>query len=131
MEIVARALNVSIMPAPSNEPALRQDAVRWYLGAPIDANTPRLLVSSCCETTIGGFRGALQADQAGHRRRDRQAGRGEETNIPHPRRLAVPRSRASRPRAGAITDAAQMGRPGKVRADLVAPARADFNVFDV
>lgn len=33
MEIVARALNVSILPAPSNEPALRQDAVRWYLGA--------------------------------------------------------------------------------------------------
>ena len=45
METVSRALNINILPAPSNEPAIRQEAVRWYLGAPIDANTGGLFIS--------------------------------------------------------------------------------------
>ena len=55
VEIVARALNINIEPAPSNEPSLRQDAVRFYLTRPIDVTTPRLLIDPRCRRTIGGF----------------------------------------------------------------------------
>ncbi|WP_062203501.1 hypothetical protein [Aureimonas sp. AU12] len=128
MEIVARALNVSIQPAPSNEPALRQDAVRWYLGAPIDGSTPRLLVSSCCETTIGGF--------AAHYKLTKLASKGATD------KLAVAKNSYShvhdawqylclghRGRAGAIVDASRMGRPAKVVPISSARARTDFDVF--
>ncbi|NDV87049.1 hypothetical protein GTW51_10080 [Aurantimonas aggregata] len=130
MEIVARALNVSIMPAPSNEPGLRHDSVRWYLSGMIDGNTPRLLVSSDCEVTIGGF--------AAHYKLTKMASAGATD------RLAVAKNSYShiqdawqyltlghRGRAGAITDAAQQGRPSKVVPISSRKARADFDVFSV
>ncbi|MCB1494076.1 MAG: hypothetical protein KDJ77_20100 [Rhodobiaceae bacterium] len=63
METVARALNINILPAPSNELGHRREALGWYLGGVIDQNTPRLLVSSCCERTIGGFAAHFKYDK--------------------------------------------------------------------
>ncbi|MDE0921503.1 hypothetical protein [Aurantimonas coralicida] len=130
MEIVARALNISIMPAPSNEPGLRHDAVRWYLSGMIDGNTPRLLVSNGCEVTTGGF--------AAHYKLTKQASAGATD------RLAVAKNEYShiqdawqylclghRTRAGMISDAAQSGRPGKVVPISSRRARSDFDVFSV
>ena len=54
VEIVARALSINIEPTTSNEPGIRQDAVRWYLGM-IDPRTPRMLIDPRCKDLLGGF----------------------------------------------------------------------------
>ncbi len=129
-ETVARAINVSIMPAPSNEPSLRQEAVRWYLGAPIDANTPRLIIDPRCERTIGGF--------AAHYKLTKQASAGATD------RLAVAKNEYShihdawqylclghRGRAGVIADVSKLGRASNVVAMQSRRARSDFDVWSV
>lgn len=113
VEIVARALNINIEPAPSNEPGLRQDAVRWYLSKRIDGNTPGLIVDPRCKRLIGGF--------AAHYKLTKQSTAGATD------KLAVAKNEYShvhdalqylclghRGRLGVISDAAQMGRPGNV-----------------
>lgn len=129
METVARALNISILPAPSNEPSLRQEAVRWYLGAPIDGNTPRMLVSSNCDVTVGGF--------AAHYKLTKQSSAGATD------KLQVAKNEYShihdawqylclghRGRAGVIGDTSRMGRPGRVVGIKSHTARTDFDVFN-
>lgn len=44
-----------IMPAPSNEPGLRQDAVKFYLGLNIDGRTPGYIIDPACKMLIGGY----------------------------------------------------------------------------
>lgn len=55
MQTVSKALSISILPTPTNEPHIRQEAVRWYLGAPIDQTTPRLIIDPRCKVLISGF----------------------------------------------------------------------------
>lgn len=113
METVARALSINILPAPSNEPSIRQEAVRWYLGAPIDANTERMVVDPRNEMIIGGF--------AAHYKLTKQASAGA-TDV-----LAVAKNMYSHPhdalqyiclghrgRFGVIDDASRLGRPANV-----------------
>lgn len=113
METVARALTLNIMPAPSNEPSIRHDAVRWYLGAPIDGNTERIQIDPGNDMIIGGF--------AAHYKLTKQASAGE-TDV-----LAVKKNMYSHPhdalqyvclghrgRYGVIEDAAKLGRPDNV-----------------
>lgn len=129
VEIVARALSINIDPAPSNEPGLRQDAVRYYLGKPIDGHTPRLLLDPRCKRLKGGF--------AAHYKLTKQATAGATD------KLAVAKNEYShihdalqylclghRGRMGVIDGAANMGRGGNVtplRGHVV--RRADFNVY--
>lgn len=130
MEMVARALSINIEPAPSNEPGLRQDAVRWYLNQRMDGVTPGLLVDPSCEIILGGF--------AAHYKLTKLASAGQTD------RLAVAKNEYShvhdalqylclghRGRYAVINDAAKaMGRSGNVvalRGNVVRPA--DFNVF--
>jgi hypothetical protein len=112
VEIVARALSINIEPAPSNEPGLRQDAVRWYLGV-IDPRTPRLLIDPRCKKLIGGF--------AAHYRLTRLATSGgtdrlvaEKNEYSHVHDALQYLCLGHRGRGGAIAGAAQMGRPGNV-----------------
>lgn len=130
METVARALSINIEPSPSNEPGLRQDAVRWYLNLRIDGNTPGLLVDPSCEIILGGF--------AAHYKLTKMASAGQ-TDA-----LAVAKNEYShvhdavqylclghRGRYATINDAARNGRPGNVvplRGSVV--ARSDFSVFN-
>lgn len=114
METVAQALNIIIMPAPSNEPAIRQEAVRWYLGAPIDGNTERMVIDPGNDMIIGGF--------AAHYKLTKKASAGE-TDV-----LAVAKNMYSHPhdalqyvclghrgRFGVIEDMAKLpGRPDNV-----------------
>ncbi|MBB98331.1 MAG: hypothetical protein CML67_02155 [Rhodobacteraceae bacterium] len=113
METVGRALNLNIQPAPSNEPAIRQEAVRWYLGRPIDGNTERMIVDPGCDMIIGGF--------AAHYKLTKQASAGQ-TDV-----LAVAKNSYSHPhdalqyiclghrgRYGVIDDAAKLGRGDNV-----------------
>jgi hypothetical protein len=52
---VSKALNLAVYPAPSNEPEIRWEAVRFLLRTDIDANTPAFIADPCCEIIIEGF----------------------------------------------------------------------------
>lgn len=136
METVARALSLNIMPAPSNEPAIRQESVRWYLGKPIDGNTERMQICPTMTTIVAGF--------AAHYKLTKQASAGN-TDI-----LAVVKNRYSHPhdalqyltlghrgRAGVIDDGSRLGRSNNViglgqRRGLAQPkAKSDFDVWSV
>jgi hypothetical protein len=52
---VQKTLRFPINPAPSNEPGIRQEAVRMGLTGMIDGMTPRYLVSPVCKVMVGGF----------------------------------------------------------------------------
>jgi hypothetical protein len=132
VETVARALSINIEPAPSNEPGLRQEAVRFYLNRPIDARTPRLLIDPRCRRLIGGF--------AAHYKLTKQATAGQTD------KLAVAKNEYShvhdalqylclghRGRQGVISEASNMGRGANVvpLARKPAVARSSFNVWNV
>lgn len=57
IQTVQRIVRTPINPAPSNEPGIRQEAVRWHLSGLIDGNTPRYLIHPRCRKIIGGFAG--------------------------------------------------------------------------
>lgn len=48
-------LKIPIQPAPSNEPSIRQEAVKHYLGLTIDNQTPGYIVDPSCKMIRGGF----------------------------------------------------------------------------
>ncbi|WP_161831491.1 hypothetical protein, partial [Pseudovibrio sp. POLY-S9] len=113
METVSKGIGVPILPTESNEPTLRQEAVRWYLGAPIETGVERMLICPTCEVLIGGF--------AAHYKLTKQASAGA-TDV-----LAVQKNKYSHPhdglqyialghrgRQGVIEQGAQMGRPSNV-----------------
>jgi hypothetical protein len=52
---VQKTLRFPIMPAPSNEPGVRQDAVRMGLTTMIDGRVPGYLVDPRCKMILGGF----------------------------------------------------------------------------
>ncbi len=114
METVSRALSINIMPAPSNEPSIRHEAVRWYLGAPIDANTERLLIDPVhCPMMVGGY--------AAHYKLTKQASIGatdklavQKNEYSHPHDADQYSSLGHRGRFGVIEGAAQLGRPDNV-----------------
>jgi hypothetical protein len=134
MMIIQQALGVPVYPAPSNEPALRQEAVRWYLGRPIDGNKERLTIDPACRILIGGF--------ASHYKLTKQA------TASGTDKLAVAKNKYSHPHdalqyvclghrgsAGVMSDAAQMGRAGNVvsmqRRKATPASRTDFDVWNV
>jgi len=135
MEIVARALNINLMPAPSNEIGIRLESVRWYLKGLIDGRTPRLIIDPRCKMLIGGF--------AAHYHLTKKASAGKTDS------MAIDKGRHShihdalqylclghRGRAGVIGDVSGMGRApnvvgiGQARA-AIKPKKADFNLWDV
>lgn len=129
VEIVARILNVSIMPAPSNEPALRHDAVRWYLTGFIDGNTPRYLIDPRCKRLIGGF--------AAHYKLTKQASAGQtdrlmvaKNEFSHVHDGEQYRCLGHRGRQGVIGDVSQLGRAKNVVSIQSRRVRSDFNVWD-
>lgn len=137
MLTVQKALGIPVMPASSNEPAIRQEAVRWYLGKPIDGVTERMTISSTCKVIAGGF--------AAHYKLTKQATAGG-TDL-----LAVVKNKYShvhdalqyvclghRGLVQVVEDGAQMGRAANVvtlrqKAQIAENRRrrADFNVYDV
>ncbi|MDH7785072.1 hypothetical protein QBD01_001072 [Ochrobactrum sp. 19YEA23] len=130
VEIVARALNVSIMPAPSNEPALRHDAVRWYLSGMIDANTPRYLVDKRCTRLIGGFMAHYKlTKQASAGATDKLAVAKNEYSHVHDAEQYI--CLGHRGRLGVIDGAANMGRGNKVVNIQSRRGKTDFDVFSV
>ncbi len=131
VEIVARALNINIQPAPSQEPALRHDAVRWYLRGMIDGNTPRYIVDPRCKRLIGGF--------AAHYHLTKLASGGATDRLvvakneySHVHDAEQYRCLGHRGRAGVIGDVSGMGRAPNVvslQAARSVTVRSDFDVF--
>lgn len=52
---LAAIVRFPIQPAPSNEPSIRQEAVKHYLGRTIDNVTPGYIIDPSCKKVIGGF----------------------------------------------------------------------------
>ncbi|YBV97538.1 hypothetical protein M1D80_11855 [Phyllobacteriaceae bacterium JZ32] len=130
IEIVARALNVNIQPAPSNEPALRHDAVRWYLRGMIDGNTPRYLVDPRCTRLIGGFMAHyMLTKQASAGATDRLAVAKNEYSHVHDAEQYI--CLGHRGRLGVIDGAANMGRGQNVVSMRSVRGKTDFDVFKV
>lgn len=113
VEIVSKTIRVPILPAPSQEPGLRQDAVRHYLSRLIDGATAGLVIDPRCRRLIGGF--------AAHYKLTKQATGGGTD------KLAIAKNEYShihdalqyallghRGRAGAISDASSGRLPGNV-----------------
>jgi len=55
MNTLMQVVRFPIVPAPSNEPAIRQEAVKHYLNHSIDGHTPGYLIDPSCKRMIGGF----------------------------------------------------------------------------
>ncbi len=113
MEIVARALNVNLMPAPSNETGIRLESVRWYLKGLIDGQTPRLLIDPRCKRLIGGFAAHY------HLTKQSSAGRTDliviaKNEYSHPHDALQYLCLGHRGRQGVIGDVSGMGRAPNV-----------------
>lgn len=113
MEVVARALNINILPAPSNEVKVRQEAVRWYLGKALDPGRERLVIDPRMKKIIGGFNA--------HYMLTKQASKGETDALAvkknaysHPHDALQYMCLGHRGRAGVIEDQSKMGRPANV-----------------
>ncbi|MBX3580079.1 MAG: hypothetical protein KF723_22985 [Rhizobiaceae bacterium] len=134
METVARALNINVSPAPSNEPGLRHDAVRWYLGGLIDGKTPRYIVDPRCKRLIAGFVAHYHlTKQATGGNTDRLAVAKNEYSHVHDAEQY--RCLGHRGRAGVIGDVSGMGRAPNVASLQAARAKSQpktsFSVWDV
>lgn len=113
METIGLALSLNIQPAPSQEPAIRQEAVRWYLGKPIDGNTERMVIDPGNHYLVGGFAAHYKlTKQASAGATDKLAVQKNEYSHPHDALQYI--CLGHRGRYGVINDASQMGRPENV-----------------
>lgn len=135
---VQKILRGTIQPAPSNEPAIRQEAVRWHLSGYIDGSTPRYLIDPSCHRMIGGF--------AAHYKLTKQASAGGTDKLAvvkneysHPHDAEQYRILGYRGLATVIGDAARNSLPANVtslqqrREERAAQDRrpGDFDIWNV
>jgi hypothetical protein len=128
MEIVGRALNLNILPTPTNEPYARQESVAYFLRKRLDTDgTPFFQHCPSMRVTQGGFQGGFLMALNPHDTAGRM--RFVKNKFSHPHEAGQYLSYGSRGHAGTINDAARAGRPG-----LVIPiargvrVKSDFNV---
>lgn len=55
MNTFMAATGINVMPAPSNEVSIRQEAVKHMLGKSVDGSRPGYLVDPSCKKMIGGY----------------------------------------------------------------------------
>lgn len=55
MNTFMEVVRFQIMPAPSNEPSIRQEAVKHYLTKSVDGSRPGYIVDPSCKKMIGGY----------------------------------------------------------------------------
>ncbi|MGR6465436.1 hypothetical protein [Rhizobium sp. PAMB 3182] len=142
VQTVQGVLRFPIMPAPSNEPAIRQEAVRWYLTGRIDGVTERYQVDPRCKRMIGGFAAHYKlTKQASAYGTDKLAVVKNEYSHPHDaeqyrclgyRGLAAVIGDAARNSLPANVQSLQAARDRRMGRDrAVQASRTDFNVWDV
>ena len=135
MQIVGKALNKNITPAPSNEPTIRQEAVRYYLTRLVDNMRPALILDPNCRLLKGGF--------AAHYMLTKQSSEGgtdkmavKKNPYSHPHDALQYACLGYRGGEAVIRDAAQMGRPANVvgirqKQANTARDRTDFDIWNV
>lgn len=128
MEIVGKALNLNILPTPTNEPYARQESVAWFLRRGRDTDgTPFFQHAPTMRVVQRGFQGGFLVALNPHDTAGRV--RFVKNKFSHPHEAGQYLCYGSRGHAGVINDAARAGRPGNV----VPIARgvkvnSDFNV---
>lgn len=131
VEAVSRAVGHLIMPAPSQEPALRREALAMPMRRDIDARTPGLIIDPSCRMLIGGLASHFKYRRVRQGSRDVFTDKPEKNDWSHPVEAAEYGVLGLRGRSAVIADAAKV-RPGNVvQATFGGRGRTDFNVFDV
>jgi hypothetical protein len=131
-ETVGAALGHQVLPAPSNEPAIRWEAVKILLRTDIDAMTPAILIDPSCEKLIEGFEAEYKFPKHKPGAAKTYGDDVVKNDCSHPHDALQYGSLTLRGRAGIIHESARAGRPGNViQMPVRSQARADFNVWDV
>lgn len=127
MEIVGKALNINVLPTPTNEPQARQESVAYFLRKRLDSDgTPFFQHCPSMKVTQKGFQGGFVIglnphDTAGRIRFIKNA-------MSHPHEAGQYLCYGSRGHAAVINDAARAGRPGNViPMSRGVRVRSDFN----
>lgn len=131
-ETVAKAVGHPILPAPSQEPAIRSEALRLPMTLMVDAHTPGLLVDPSAKMLKGGLAAHFKFRKQRQGSRDVIAERWEKNAWSHPVEAAQYGVLGVRGMAGIINQAAKAGRPGTIggaRAPVV--VAGDFDVMRV
>lgn len=128
METLSRALNVNVLPTPTNDPIARQESVAFFLRKRLDADgTPFFQHCPTMKVVQGGFQGGFVVALNPHDTAGRI--RFVKNKFSHPHEAGQYLCYGSRGHAGVINDAARAGRPGNIVTFRPgAKARSDFNV---
>ena len=113
METVALAIGHNIEPAPSNEPSIRTDSVKLFLGRRIDGATEAFLIDPSCEVLISGFAANYKIAKSSDGR-VLNDGRPAKNRYSHVHDGLQYLCLGLVGRAGVIQEAARAGRPGNV-----------------
>lgn len=71
IDIVARTAGIPVLPAPTNDPTIRLEALRWPMQQMIDGRHPGLLVCPSCVLTLRGLARDYRFATTGGRRSDK------------------------------------------------------------
>lgn len=113
MEIIGKALSLYIMPTPTNDPTMRQEAVSFLLGrAQGNEPVPFFLLNPTCKMLLAGFQGGFVIKLNPHDTTDRTA--FVKNKYSHLQEALQYLAYGCRGHAGIINDAARAGRPGNV-----------------
>lgn len=128
METLGKALNLNIMPTPTNEPHARQESVSWFLRRGRDGDgIPYFQHSPHMKIITGGFQGGFTIDLNKHN--SATGIRFTKNKFSHPHEAGQYLCYGVRGHAGMINDAARAGRPGNiVPISHGVRARQDFNL---
>jgi hypothetical protein len=131
MEIIGKAMSRPMLPAPSNDPGVRQDAVAGLLRRRIDGQTEAFQVNPGCKMLVGGLMGNYRFGLNAHETLGARPS-PVKNKYSHPHDAGQYVELGERGLAGVINDAARAGRPGNV-VTLGSAKRggSDFSVWDV
>jgi len=130
MEIIGKAIGVPVLPAPSNDPGVRQDAVAWSLRRRIDGETEAFQVNADCKMLVGGLMGNYRYGLNPHETLGARPA-PVKNKYSHPHDAGQYVELGSRGLAGVINEAARAGRPGELIRPVFGRKNSDFSVWDV
>lgn len=129
-EAVAKGIGHPIVPAPSQEPAIRSEALRLPLTTMVDGYTPALLIDPSARMTIGGLAAHFKFKKQRVGNREVFSERWEKNQWSHPVEAAQYGILGIRGVAGLIAQAAKAGRAGSfARPSAGVVVSADFDVM--
>lgn len=130
METLGRALNLNILPTPTNDPVARQESVDWFLRRGVDRDgMPYFQHCPSMKMIQGGFQGGFMVQLNPHDTAGRV--RFVKNKYSHPHEGGQYLCYGVRGHAGMINDAARGGRAGNVvPIRQGAKPKSDFSGYD-